>query len=376
MVSKLAKIATIAKIANLAIIEKNSTEMKTLLCMVRKEMRQFFRNSFFPKLMVLFPLAMMLVFPWAATQEVRDLSVVFVDHDHTPASRRLLERCAASPCFRAAGVAESYPAAEAVVRRGGADIILEVAADGTVMVAANAVNGTRGLLGAAYLQQALRGEGAVEVLPFSVGERYLFNLLLDYKRFMVPAMLTMLLTLLAGFLPALNIVAEKESGTIEQLNVSPIRRWHFIFGKLLPYWLMGFAVLNFALLLAYVAYGFAPAAPLGHVYAFAAVFIAVVGGLGLLISNYSGTMQQAMFVMFFFMLVFMLMSGLFTPVASMPGWAQWLAACNPLRYFVDAMRMLFLRGSTLWQLAPQWAALLLFAAAFNLWAVLSYRKIR
>lgn len=376
MVSKLAKIATIAKIANLAIIEKNSTEMNTLLCMVRKEMRQFFRNSFFPKLMVLFPLAMMLVFPWAATQEVRDLSVVFVDHDHTPASRRLLERCAASPWFRAAGVAESYSAAESVVRRGGADIILEVAADGTVMVAANAVNGTRGMLGAAYLQQALRGEGAVEVLPFSVGERYLFNLLLDYKRFMVPAMLTMLLTLLAGFLPALNIVAEKESGTIEQLNVSPIRRWHFIFGKLLPYWLMGFAVLNFALLLAYVAYGFAPAAPLGHVYAFAAVFIAVVGGLGLLISNYSGTMQQAMFVMFFFMLVFMLMSGLFTPVASMPGWAQWLAACNPLRYFVDAMRMLFLRGSTLWQLAPQWAALLLFAAAFNLWAVLSYRKIR
>lgn len=350
--------------------------MKILLCMVRKEMRQFFRNSFFPKLMVLFPLAMMLVFPWAATQEVRDLSVVFVDHDHTPASRRLLEHCAASPWFRAAAVAESYSAAEAVVRRGGADIILEVAADGTVMVAANAVNGTRGMLGAAYLQQALRGEDAVEVLPFSVGERYLFNLLLDYKRFMVPAMLTMLLTLLAGFLPALNIVAEKESGTIEQLNVSPIRRWHFIFGKLLPYWLMGFVVLNFAMLLAYVAYGFAPAAPLDHVYAFAAVFIAVVGGLGLLISNYSGTMQQAMFVMFFFMLVFMLMSGLFTPVASMPGWAQWLAACNPLRYFVDAMRMLFLRGSTLWQLVPQFAALLLFAAAFNLWAVLSYRKSR
>lgn len=355
--------------------------MKVLLCMMRKEFQQFFRHPFFPKLMVAFPLVMLLVFPWAATQEVKDLRVALVDHDHTPASRRLMEKALASAYFKATAFVSSYGEAEAMVRQGEADLVLEVDAERRVLIAAGAVNGTKGLLGAAYMQQLVADWAEGETHAPAPGRsgptltvRYLFNLLLDYKRFMIPALFTMLLTLLSGFLPALNIVSEKEKGTMEQLNVSPLRRWQFVLGKLLPYQLMGFVVLNLALLLAYAVYGFVPAASLWSIYTLSLLFILTMSGLGLAISNLSDTLQQAMFVMFFFMLIFLLMSGLFTPVSSMPDWAQWIAALNPARYFIEAIRILFLRGSMVSQLLPDFVALLLFALLFNGWAMLTYKK--
>lgn len=211
-----------------------------------------------------------------------------------------------------------------------------------VMIAANAVNGTKGALGSSYLQQIL----SPGVSRASV--RYLFNPYLDYKVFMIPALMTMILVMLCGFLPALNIVGEKEKGTIEQMNVTPVSRFNFTLAKLLPYWMIGFLVLTLCIL--------------------------VVSGLGLIISNYSGTMQQAMFVMWFCMLVFILMSGLFTPIGSMPLWAQCITYANPLRYFMEIMRMVYLKGSSFHDILPQLSVLGIFALALYTWAIASYRK--
>ena len=130
-----------------------------------------------------------------------------------------------------------------------------------------------------------------------------FNPHLNYKFFMVPALMVMLLTMLCGFLPALNIVSEKEIGTIEQINVTPVSKFTFILAKLIPYWIIGFIVLNICFLLAKVLYGISPVGSLLTLYLFSLIFIVLISGFGLIISNYSGTMQQAMFVMFFFMII-------------------------------------------------------------------------
>jgi ABC-2 type transport system permease protein len=162
---------------------------------------------------------------------------------------------------------------------------------------------------------------------------------------MIPALMVMLLTLICGFLPALNIVSEKEVGTIEQINVTPVPKFIFILAKLLPYWLIGFVVLTVCFILAWLIYGIVPVGHFLLIYFFAVLFVLVMSGFGLVISNYSATMQQSMFVMWFCLLVVILMSGLFTPISSMPEWAQLITRLNPLRYFMEVMRMVYLKGS-------------------------------
>ncbi|MDR2911879.1 MAG: ABC transporter permease [Alistipes sp.] len=340
---------------------------------------------------------MMLVFPWAANQEVRDVRLAVVDGDRSVLSRRLVEKVTASGYFELADVSGTFSEALGSVEAGVADIVLEIGSGferdmvrgetGRVMIATNAVNGTKGMLGTSYLSSILQdfsdelrreagGGTAVVCVPtvVPVVPQYRFNPRLDYKVFMVPALMVMLLTLLCGFLPALNIVGEKEAGTIEQINVTPVRRLDFVLAKLIPYWLIGFVVLGVCMVLAAVVYGIYPVGNLLTILLFAGIYLLVVSGVGLVISNYSDTMQQAMFVMFFFMMIFLLMSGLFTPVASMPRWAQAIAAVNPLKYFIEVMRLVYLKGSDFSQLIPQFLALCGFAVAFNIWAVVGYRK--
>lgn len=364
--------------------------------LIEKEFKQLVRNSFLPKLLIAMPLAMMLIMPWAASQEIKSLRLSVVDNDRSPVSSRFIRKASASDCFHLTDVSGSYEEAISHVTSGDADIIMEIP-DGferslttegraSVMLSANSVNGTEGALGASYLasvvtdfsaelrEESPEGSAAAAGGGFSIVPHYRFNPRLDYKVFMVPAVMVMLLTLLSGFLPALNIVGEKEAGTIEQINVSPTRKLAFVLAKLIPYWLIGFLILTFCMGLAYWVYGLAPAGSLLTIYLFASVYLLTVSGMGLVISNYSDTVQQAMFVMFFFMLILLLMSGLLTPVSSMPEWAQAITVVNPLKYFIQVMRMVYLKGSPFASLLPQFLTLCCFAVVMNVWAVVSYKK--
>lgn len=358
---------------------------------IEKEFRQMMRNPIIPRLIVAFPCLMMLLMPWAATLEVKSNQVCIVDADHSSMSRRMIERIGATDYFRLTGYVSDYDKAMNSVESGASDLVLEIP-EGferkvmrgepcTVQISANAVNGTKGALGSSYLVQVIHQFLNTELQSVShrvgavdVSVLNLFNPRLDYKYFMIPALMVMLLTMLCAFLPALNIVSEKEIGTIEQLNVTPLGKWTFIIGKLIPYWLIGILALSISLLLSKYLYGLVPAGSLLLLYFFAFIYILIMSGIGLIISNYSATMQQAMFVTFFFMLIFILLSGLFTPVGSMPVWAQWIAACNPLTYFNEVMRMIFLKGSSLVDLSSSLMVLLAFMVGFNVWAVWSYRK--
>ncbi len=357
--------------------------------LIEKEFKAIMRNKFLPKLILVFPVMMMLLMPWAANLDIKDIKVAVVDNDRSQLSTGLVNKINSSTYFIVERYAKSYNDAKAMVQNGEVDIILEIPENyekdqvreknAKVNISVNAVNGTRGAMGGAYLSNIISEffsgrnvSGQTALINVATQTRY--NPTMDYKKFMVPALMTMLLTLLCGFLPALNIVSEKEAGTIEQINVTPIPKFTFIFSKLIPYWIIGFIVLTIVILLAKIIYGVSPVGSLATFYLLASVFVLVVSGLGLVISNYSNTMQQAMFVMFFFMLIMIMMAGLFTPVDSMPEWAQLIAGINPMRYFIEIMRMLYLKGSGLSDLTRQITALALFAAAFNLWAIISYRK--
>ena len=180
--------------------------------------------------------------------------------------------------------------------------------------------------------------------------------------------------LMCGFLPALNIVSEKETGTIEQINVTPVPKWAFILSKLIPYWLIGLFVVTVCLILAWAVYGITCQGPLWLVYLLSILLALFFSSLGLIISNYSDTMQQAIFVMWFFVVCLLLLSGLFTPTRSMPDWSYVTTYVNPMHYFIDAVRTVFVRGGDLGSIVHQVLALGGFSALMGTWAVVSYKK--
>ena len=348
-------------------------------------------------MIIAFPFMVLLVFPWAASYEIKNLNLSVIDNDHSSFSRQLTQKVVSSNYFRLTNVSDDYKQALKSIEKNEADIILEIPAHfekdlvnrqgAKVMVSSNAVNGMKGGIGMTYLVSIVNdfnSDIVQQLMPVAptgnsiptvkIDSQYRFNPHLNYRVFMVPALMVMILTLLCGFLPAVSIVFEKELGTMEQINVSPVPKTIFILAKLIPFWLVGFIVITIGFFIAWAIYGLLPAGHFATIYLFAAIYILTVSGLGLVISNYASTLQQAMFIVFFFMLVFIMMSGLYTPIDSMPEWGKWIAAFNPLKHFMEVMRSVYLKGSNPLQLSKQLFALIGFALFFNSWAVLSYRK--
>lgn len=364
--------------------------------LLEKEFKQLLRNPFLPRMLVMFPIMVLLVFPWAANFEISNINLSIVDHDHSSFSQRLTQKIVSSGYFRLTDVSPGYNQALKSIETNKADVVVEIPGrfekdlerdqHAKLMVAANTVNGTKGGLSTGYLANIINGFASdlrqesgqisrasvvptIDIVPY-----YRFNPNLNYKVFMVPALMVMVLTMLCGFVPALNIVSEKEAGTMEQINVTPVPKFTFIVAKLLPFWIIGTLVITVTFGIAWLVYGLTPSGNFSTIYLFAAIYVLGISGFGLVISNYSDTIQQAMFVMYFFIMVLIMLSGLFTPISSMPQWAQDITIFNPLKYFMQVMRLVYLKGSGIRDMLPQLGALIGFAIAFNAWAVVSYKK--
>ena len=370
----------------------NAQRSMMIKYLIQKEFLQIRRNAFLPKLIIMFPIVIMCVMPWVMQMEVKNIVVDVVDIDHTVESQRLVQQIAASNYFIFGGQKATYAEAMKDIEKGRADVILEIR-DGKYLIAANAVNGTKGSMGSAYLSQIIRT--APQPLPVRKGSGYsqgqqvsapsltgragggsllLYNKGQDYKLFMIPALFAIVMMLMTGFLPTLNIVGEKEAGTIEQMNVTPVSKWSFILAKLIPYWLIALFVITVCLLLAWLVYGITPAGPVWLIYVLSMLLALFFSSFGLIVSNYSDTMQQAVFVMWFFVVSIMLLSGLFTPTRSMPQWAYLTTYINPMHYFIDAIRTVFIRGGGLHETFHQVLALVGIGTLMGCWAVQSYKK--
>ena len=339
--------------------------------LIHKEFLQIRRNGFLPRLIIMFPIMIMCIMPWVMNQEVKNVRVDVVDMDHTTRSQQLVHQIEASNYFVFNGLKPTYKEALKDIETSKADIILEIC-DGQYLIAANAVNGTKGSIGSAYLSQIVASRQPS--LNSKLSTLSLYNKHQNYKVFMIPALFAILLMLMTGFLPALNIVGEKEKGTIEQINVTPVSKGSFILAKLIPYWIIALFLITICLLLSWLIYGITCQGNLLYVYLLAMLLALFFSSLGLIISNYSDTMQQAIFVMWFFVVCMLLLSGLFTPTRSMPDLAYLTTYINPMHYFIDAIRTVFVRGGDFYSIAHQVFALAAISSLMGVWAVMSYRK--
>lgn len=370
--------------------------MRTLRFLLQKEFRQIFRDPGILRIIFVIPIVQLLVLPWAADYEVKDIRLTIVDHDQSSYTRQLTSKITSSGYFRLQGYTSSYKIAQQDVEQDEADIVLEIPAgfekelikedEAELFMSINAINGTKANLGGAYLRSIIQDfnrEIRLKWIQFprfdpetniDVTSSNWFNPLMNYKFFMVPGILVILLTMVGANLAALNIVKEKEIGTIEQINVTPIKKYHFVLGKLIPFWVLGMIVLSIGLVIAWLAYGIIPAGSLLTIYVFAALYLLTVLGLGLLISTFTQNQQQAMLISFFLMMIFILLGGLYTSIDSMPEWAQWIMRVNPVAYFIEVMRMVVLKGSGLSDISRHLFVMGAFAVGLNGWAVMNYRK--
>jgi ABC-2 type transport system permease protein len=370
--------------------------MRTIRFLLQKEFRQIFRNRAILLLIGVMPVMQLLVLPLAANYEVKNINLSVVDHDHSGYAQKLVTKVTASGYFKLRGYNTSFKEELKKIESDQSDLILEIPQgfernliredQQQLFIAVNAINGVKANLGGAYLTSILKNfteEIRIELLPpgrfnpvpvIEITASNWYNPLMEYRFYMVPGILAILVTMIGGFLSALNIVKEKEFGTIEQINVTPIKKHHFILGKLIPFWVLGNIVFSLGLLVAWLIYGIIPVGSLFVLYGFLSVYLRASLGFGLHNSTLCDTPQLAMFISFFFMMVFILMGGLFTSIDSMPDWAKLVSRFNPVSYLIEVMRMVILKGSGWRDIWPQFGIITLFAVVLNTYAVVNYKK--
>lgn len=371
--------------------------MKKIKYIFRKEFTQIFRNKTMLPLIFGMPILQLIVLVHAATLEMNSIEMYVVDKDLSSLSKQLISKFEGSPFYKISGTSFSMNKANEAIEKNNADLILQIPVDferdlmrqneAKVQLLIDAINGTTASLINAYSSSVIsdfnrniivdltKMPQVKDMNPIMVETSYWYNPELNYKIYMLPGILVILVTIISMFLAAMNIVREKEIGTIEQLNVTPIQKFEFIIGKLVPFLIIALFELAFGLALGRLFFDVPMIGSLPLLFGFTVVYLLAVLGVGLFISAISSTQQQVMFISFFFMIVFILMSGIFTPTESMPIWAQKINLINPFYYFMRVIRMILLKGSGFWDISREFFSLSVYAFIMLSLSVWRYRKV-
>lgn len=369
--------------------------MRTILFILQKEFRQLFRDKTMLPIIFIIPILQLVVLSFTATFEIKNTRLVVVDQDRSVASRELISRFDGSSFFIVKDYVSSYDEAAEFLKKGKADQLIVIPSgferniirqQGTeLLLVTDAINGSAASLMNAYASTIINGyhqnlivrqmPSLTHTEPIGIESSFWYNPRLNYLTYMVPGILVLLVTIIAMFLSGMNVVKEKELGTIEQINVTPILKYQFIIGKLLPFWVVAIFELLFGLGIARLLFQVPFLGSLPLLLGVAAVYLLVVLGFGLFVSTVTNTMQQSMFISWFLLVVFILMSGLFTPVESMPIWAQWLNTINPVAYFIKINRMIMLKGSGFSDFSSLFYSLVAYAVVVLSLSVWRYKKV-
>lgn len=368
--------------------------MKTILYIVQKEFLQITRDKFLRTAIIMVPIVQMLILVYTATFEMKNIKIYFVDQDKSTQSVALINKFVSSNFFIGAGISDDVSIAEEKLTTNEADVIcvipdkfsvnLEGKTKPTVQFLLNSINGSLAELSLAYCRAVVtdfskevnikKGFQSNLTAGIDVRTRHWYNPELNYRIFMAPGILVLLVTIIGWMMTGMNLVKEKEAGTIEQLNVTPIRKYQFIAGKLLPFLFIGLFDLAFGLTLAWLLFKVPVEGSLLTLFTFATIYLVAILGIGLFISTISNTQQQVLFVSFFFIMIFLLMSGLFTSVENMPEWGQKLNIINPMSYFIRVVRMILLKGSGFADISKELISISVYAVCTNALAIWRYRK--
>lgn len=373
--------------------------MRTIFYIIQKEFIQIFRNRTMLPIIFIVPIVQLIVLVNAATLEMKQINMCVVDKDLSSTSRQMISKFQGSPFYHIKGAVFSFKEAESMLKKDEVDIILNIPQNfertlvregkSKIQIIVNAINGTAAGISNVYTTQILTGfnreiiqewstllpSGTVAPKTIQTTTSFWYNPELNYKSFMVPAVLVLLVTIIGMFLSSMNLVREKELGTIEQINVTPIKKYQFIVGKLVPFLILALLELSFGLTVGKLLFNIPIVGNVAVLFLTAIVYLLVVLGLGLFLSTIAETQQQAMFVTYFFMIVFMMMSGVFTAVENMPDWAQKFNLINPIAYFMRAVRMILLKGSGIKDIAFELSALGIYAVLTLTLAVNRYKKV-
>jgi ABC-2 type transport system permease protein len=371
--------------------------MRRLRHLMRKELLELRQDPKLFGILFVAPLIQLTFLGYAATTDVKNVPVVVADADRSAASRELVERFEGSPYFTIVGVVTSVSQVDSWLERGTAWValgipagyherigaadaaIVQVIADGTDANSTNVALGYAQNLVAGYSQELATRQSGLAALPpppIDARVRVWFNPQLESRQFMIPGVVAMLLLVITTNLSSMAIVREKELGTLEQLNVTPITRWELIVGKLLPYGLIALVDVVLVVAVAVLWFEVPLRGSFALLFAISLIYVLSTLALGLFISTISDTQQQAMMTATFFFLTPMIyLSGFIFPIENMPAVIQPFTYLIPLRYFLVIVRGIFLKGIGLDLLWPQVAALAAWGVAMLGLAVARSRKI-
>ena len=353
--------------------------MKRVLHLIKKELLELRRDPRLFSVVIIAPIVQLCVLGYAATTDVKDIPIAIVDADRSPASRELVHRFEASSNFKIVAMPGSTSDIDPYLDRGEAWMAISIPPDygrkvqaarqTTIQVVADGTDANSTGVAMAYAQALIGGYVQDLVAQSAPGLpvaglvqpeiRVWFNARLESRYFMIPGIVALLLLVITTNLSAMAIVREKEIGTLEQLNVTPLARWELIAGKLLPYGLIGIIDVILVLIVAIYWFEVPMRGSLALLFVMCLIYLLSTLGLGLFVSTISKTQQQAMMTAIFFFLTPMIyLSGFVFPIENMPTWIQTLTYLIPLRYFLIIVRGIFLKGIGIEILWPQALALL------------------
>lgn len=369
--------------------------MRVLRFLLEKEFKQLSRNPVIVGVVVFFMIMVLFFFPWTVTQELKELKVSIVNSDQGSYAERLIGKLEATDNIEITHLYNDYFSAKDDIDKGEATAIviiprefsqkLQLRETPEVQVLINAVDGTQAGLAQSFLQQLVlhysdelrrdaTGMSTEQLQPVEILPKYRYNCTLNYMHYMLPALLVIMLTMFSSIFPAMSIVQEKEIGTLQQLNVTPVKRYTLILSKIIPFWLLALVSVCICVPIIYWVYGLPFSGNFALYLLCVLVFSVALSFMGVILSNKAETMQQSMFLTLFFILIFYLMSGLFSPVGTMPTWAKVIAYINPLTYFIQLTRMIYLKSAGFMEILPDLLALVAFLIIFGIIAILTHNK--
>jgi ABC-2 type transport system permease protein len=378
------------------------------LVLARAEVLHVVRDRATMVQIIVLPLIQLLVLSYVATFAIKQSPVYVVDGDRTSTSRGVVRRLSASGLFKVIGQSASPDLADDAMLSGSATLIVTIPHDferslvrdgsAPLHLDVNAEKGSAAGIVQSYAAQILASysdelsteihpnarsvrDGSTTIAPpvrgfgrIETRLQELYNPTLNYKHYMVPGILVALVTMIGTLLTAQNIAREKEMGTLEQLNVTPITKAEFITAKLLPFLVLALLDLALGLVVGRLVFGVPMRGSLLLLFGAAGVYLVVALSIGLWVSTVVETQQQAMFVTFFILMIYLLMSGLLTPIDSMPHWVQLLSELNPVRHFVSIARSVLIKGAGLSEIVRPLGILVVYAMVVLTLSIRQYSK--